>query len=177
MGEARVAGRSLAAAPKIPSQLHGGLQPGWGQQSTRGATTPKPSLSGCNQIFCWGESGWKVNKGAGDVVPTGGIHGNSRLSTKAQHGYEIVDTTSGEVVKTGVSGGRRTATGGSARANSQANQWNREAGQPGRYEPRVVKEVPAGPGARQQILEWEAGNAAQLREAGQLRDPTKHVRP
>lgn len=106
-----------------------------------------------------------------------GAHGNSRLSTRAQHGYEIVDTTTGEVVKTGVSGGRRTATGGSARANSQANRWNREAGQPGRYEPRVVQEVPAGPGARQQILQWEADNAARLREAGQLRDPTKHVRP
>ena len=32
-------------------------------------------------------------------------------------------------------------------------------------------------GARQRILEWEAENAARLREAGQLRDPTKHVRP
>ena len=40
------------------------------------------------------------------------VNGNSRLSTRAQHGYEIVDTTIGEVVKTGVSGGRRTAGGG-----------------------------------------------------------------
>ena len=109
--------------------------------------------------------------------PQGGVHGNSRLSTRAQHGYEIVDTTTGQVVKTGVSGGRRTATGASARANSQANRWNREAGQPGRYEPQVVQEVPAGPGARQQILDWEAENAARLREAGQLNDPYKHRRP
>lgn len=107
----------------------------------------------------------------------GGVHGNSRLSTRAQHGYEIVDTTTGEVVKTGVSGGARTASGGSVRANRQANAWNREAGQAGRYEPRVVQEVPAGPGAREQILQWEAENAARLREAGQLRDPTRHTRP
>lgn len=105
------------------------------------------------------------------------FHGNSRASTKAQHGYEIVDTTTGEVVKTGVSGGRRTVAGGSYRANSQANRWNREAGQPGRYQPRVVKEVPAGPGAREQILKWEAENAAGLRESGHLTDPSKHVRP
>lgn len=108
---------------------------------------------------------------AGEVV-----HGNSRLSTRAQHGYEIVDTMNREVVKTGVSGGARTASG-SVRGNRQASAWNRAEGQPGRYEARVVQEVPAGPGARQQILQWEVENAARLREAGQLRDPTKHSRP
>jgi hypothetical protein len=88
-----------------------------------------------------------------------------------------VDTTTGEVVKTGVSGGKRTKKGGSYRANSQVNRWNREAGQPGRYEANVVKEVPAGPGARQKILDWERQNAARLREAGHLRDKEKHMRP
>jgi hypothetical protein len=120
---------------------------------------------------------------AGAMAPGGaagaarGVHGNSRRSTRAQHGYEIVDTTTGEVVKTGVSGGRRTANGGSARANSQANRWNRASGQPGRYQPRVVQEVPAGPGARQQILDWEVENATRLREAGQLNNPYMHRRP
>jgi hypothetical protein len=120
---------------------------------------------------------------AGRFAPTlapkagAGAHGNSRLSAKAQHGYEIVDTTTGEVVKTGVSGGARTASGGSVRASRQASAWNREAGQPGRYEPRVVKEVPEGAGARQKILDWEAENAVRLREAGQLNDPYKHRRP
>ena len=126
------------------------------------------------------QAGLKTAQQASTQGGTGaarGAHGNSRLSTKAQHGYEIADATTGEVVKTGVSGGSRTATGGSARANSQANRWNREAGQPGRYEPRVVQEVPAGPGARQQVLDWEADNAARLREAGHLTDESKHVRP
>jgi hypothetical protein len=113
-------------------------------------------------------------KGAG---AKGGVQGNSLRSTNAQHGYEIVDTATGEVAKTGVSGGARTASGGSARANRQANKWNREAGQPGRYQPRVVEEVPAGPGARETILQWEAENAARLREAGHLTNPDLHTRP
>lgn len=32
------------------------------------------------------------------------IHGNSKSSTKAQHAYDIIDTESNTVVKTGVSG-------------------------------------------------------------------------
>ena len=45
------------------------------------------------------------------------------------------------------------------------------------YEAWVVKDVPAGPGARQEILKWEAKNATELKDMGQLRDRTKHVRP
>lgn len=104
-------------------------------------------------------------------------HGNDPNDKRAQHGYEIKDTKTGEVVKTGVSGGKRTVDGGSYRANSQANKWNNEAGEPGRYVGEVQKEVPAGPGARTKILEWEAKNAEQLRLKGQLTDPDKHVRP
>ncbi|NJL56721.1 hypothetical protein HC928_17360 [bacterium] len=55
-----------------------------------------------------------------------------------------MDTITGKVVKTGVSSGKRTATGGSYRANSQVNRWNREVGQPGRYQAEVVQEVPGG---------------------------------
>jgi len=106
------------------------------------------------------------------------VHGNSKMSTRAQHGYEIVDTKTGEVVKTGVSSGKLTKNGnGSYRANSQANRWNRAADQEGRYRGDVVKRVPEGPGAREGILRWEKDNAARLRQAGQLRDPTKHTRP
>lgn len=84
---------------------------------------------------------------------------------------------SGEVVKTGVSGGAGTAGGGSARANRQANRWDRQTDQPGRYEPRVVHEAPDGPGAREQILRWEIENATRLRKNRQLRDPERHTRP
>ncbi len=39
------------------------------------------------------------------------VHGNSVESTKAQHAYDVVDTETGEVVKTGVSGGKEIAGG------------------------------------------------------------------
>jgi hypothetical protein len=41
----------------------------------------------------------------------------------------------------------------------------------------VVKEIPAGKGAREKNLQWEVQNAQRLREAGHLTDPTKHKRP
>ncbi|MDP2314840.1 MAG: RHS repeat-associated core domain-containing protein [Pseudomonadota bacterium] len=105
------------------------------------------------------------------------VHGNSKAAKRAQHGYEITDSVNGKVVKTGVSGGARTAAGGSVRANRQARRWNRKAGHPGRYQAKVVKEVPGGAGAREEILEWEIENAGRLRDAGQLKDPLKHSRP
>ncbi len=140
---------------------------------------------GCDTFGCGGGGFGRGGGGGGGSSVGGGsslgsaarVNGNSLQSVRAQHGYEIIDSASGQVVKTGVSGGTRTIDGGSYRANSQANRWNREAGQPGRYVPGVVQEIPAGPGARQQILKWEAENAARLRESGQLRDPTKHTRP
>ena len=33
------------------------------------------------------------------------VHGNSMLSTKAQHAYDVIDTDTGQIVKTGISGG------------------------------------------------------------------------
>jgi hypothetical protein len=64
--------------------------------------------------------------------------------------------------------------GTSPRANLQANRWNKEPENNGRYKPRVVVQVPAGPGARQYILEWEQQNAARLRRE---LDPVRHSRP
>jgi RHS repeat-associated protein len=105
------------------------------------------------------------------------VMGNSKQSTKPQHGYEIDDTKTGEVAKTGVSGGERSEDGGSVRAEKQAKRWNKEAGEADRYVPRVVKEIPEGRGSRQKILDWERENASRLREEGNLSDKTKHVRP
>ncbi|MBV6290498.1 hypothetical protein [Pseudomonas sp. MAFF 301350] len=105
-------------------------------------------------------------------------NGNSALSDKSQHGYEILDGHNDNIaVKTGVSGGRITADGQSYRGNSQAARWNKNAGEPGRYQSVLVKSIPEGPGARKDILQWESENAARLRAIGQLADPTKHVRP
>ncbi|EDQ7230750.1 hypothetical protein XL92_004256 [Salmonella enterica subsp. enterica] len=101
-------------------------------------------------------------------------HGNSKASDAAQHGYEITDTRTGQVVKTGVSSGRIRLDGKSYRAEKQVRDWNSEPGNAGRYSSKIVYTEPAGPEARERILEWEKQNAA--RHANTL-DPKRHQRP
>jgi hypothetical protein len=115
--------------------------------------------------------------GSGTSSAPTNVHGNSADSPNAQHGYEIRDTKTGEIVKVGISGGKRTADGGSVRANAQVNQWNRETGEPGRFKAEVVKEIPAGPGARRDALKWEKARADQLKADGQLKFEDKHKKP
>jgi len=43
----------------------------------------------------------------GEIIDA--VHGNSKLSKKAQHGYEIFDESSGKVLEYGISGQTRTA--------------------------------------------------------------------
>ncbi len=69
---------------KTPTQLAvgaatGGAMVGLSVTVMRGATAPKPSFSGCNQMMCWGDGTWKVNKAAGDAVPGGGGRGRNNL--------------------------------------------------------------------------------------------------
>jgi RHS repeat-associated protein len=122
----------------------------------------------------------KADKGTPDAGATMGFaskvaHGNSKASQKSQHGYVIRDTHNGNTVcKTGVSGCKLNADGSSPRANRQANSWNKEAGNEGRYVPEVKKVEPAGPAARENILNWEKGSADVNR--GTL-DPARHARP
>ena len=99
------------------------------------------------------------------------VHANSRLSEKAQHLYEIYDST-GKVVKTGVSGGAEVA-GESVRALTQVKKWGKE----GEFTTKIVDRVEAGAGARGKVLDLEKANANRLRDAGQLTDKTYHVRP
>ena len=51
------------------------------------------------------------------------VHGNSKLSKKSQHGYEIFNKKTGEVLEYGISGQKRSAnqlsTGGSPRINQK----------------------------------------------------------
>ena len=106
----------------------------------------------------------------------GAVNGNSKASQKAQHLYEVFETGTGNVVKTGVSGGKVSKSGKSYRATGQVNKWNKAEGA-GKYDSRITQQVPAGPGARQKILNAEKSNAQRLQQQGQLRDPKKHVRP
>ena len=101
-------------------------------------------------------------------------NGNSKKSTKAQHGYEVYDKN-GKVVKTGVSGGKVRQDGKSYRAEKQVRALNRNSNDPnGPYSSKIVKNVPAGAGARETILDWEVQNANKNRT---ILDPNIHKKP
>jgi len=103
-------------------------------------------------------------------------HGNSRVSTKAQHAYDIVDKQAGEPVKTGVSGGRIRKDGKSYRAESQVRQWNKDAGYD-RYESTITHIEPEGKNARGRIYEYEKNRANELRKKGLLTNKRYHKKP
>jgi len=98
-------------------------------------------------------------------------HGNSKLSKKPQHGYEIYDLETGDVVKTGISGQKLNQNGTSPRANRQVNAFNKAAGRP-QYGARVVTENMPD---RITALDWERQNALRLFNEGH--SLSKHVYP
>ena len=93
------------------------------------------------------------------VTDTSNPHGNSNASTKPQHGYEIYDKESGDVVKTGISGQELNKDGSSPRANQQVNAWNKEAG----HEKYAATDPVKGIGNnRGEAKQWEQGNTDRL---------------
>ena len=103
------------------------------------------------------------------------VHGNSKLSNKAQHAYDIIDKRTDKVVKTGISGGKIRKDGKSYRAEQQVRKWNKEEGRY-IYESEITHQEPAGAGARDKILKYEKDRANNLRERKEL-DKYKHIRP
>jgi len=99
------------------------------------------------------------------------LNGNSKNSTKLQHGYNIFEMETGDVVKTGISGQPLNKNGTSPRANSQVNKWNKEVGYD-KYEAYLVKRKLPN---RQEALDWERKNAQRLWEEGNSMN--KHKRP
>ena len=114
---------------------------------------------------CWEDGSLKKaaengSKGLQDIGKD--VHGNSKLSTKPQHGYEIYNKETGEVVKTGISGQKLNKNGTSPRTNRQVNKFNKEMGRE-LYEAEVViKDMPN----RAAALEWEQANTDRLWEKG-----------
>ena len=104
------------------------------------------------------------------------VHGNSKASTRAQHAYDIIDKSTGKIVKTGVSSGKIRKDGKSYRAESQVRKWNRQEGED-RYESIITHKEPAGKNAREKIYDYEKDRANTLREQGHLKDEYKHKRP
>ncbi|HYJ78431.1 MAG TPA: RHS repeat-associated core domain-containing protein, partial [Longimicrobiaceae bacterium] len=56
------------------------------------------------------------------------VHGNSAAGTRAQHGYRIFNSRTGETIKYGISGQSLNQDGSSPRANRQVNAINRAGG-------------------------------------------------
>ena len=104
------------------------------------------------------------------------VHGNSKASTRAQHAYDIIDKSTGKIVKTGVSSGKIRKDGKSYRAESQVRKWNRQEGED-RYESYITYEIPAGKNARDKIYKYEKKRANTLRKQKFLDDQNKHKRP
>jgi hypothetical protein len=100
-----------------------------------------------------------------------GVNGNSKLSQKAQHVYEIRNNKTGEVVKTGISGGKISKKGKSYRAESQRRKWGKDD-----FDTTIIAEISAGPGARKKALAIERSNANGLRPEN-LINPKYHMRP
>ena len=102
------------------------------------------------------------------------VHGNSAKSTKPQHGYEIYEGDTGDVVKTGISGQKLNADGSSPRANVQVNALNRKENRNAynAYRSRVVmRDMPT----RADALEWEKENSRRLISEGN--SMVHHQRP
>lgn len=82
------------------------------------------------------------------------IHGNSKLSTRKQHGYIIRDTAAEKktnIAKVGISGSRLNRNGTSRRANSQISRLNKKEGY-ARYTAQVVRRNMPN---RRYALSWE----------------------
>lgn len=121
----------------------------------------------CKEETSVGESG------AGENGTPSKVHGNSKLSTKPQHGYEIYNTETGDVVKTGISGQRMNLNGTSPRANIQVNRLNRGAGK-NLYDSTIVAtDMPN----RLSALEWERENALRLWNEGNSMSLHRRPRP
>ena len=131
-----------------------------------------PGVTGAGVVARAGVKGIEASKKirtASKIVKSY-VHGNSKASTKAQHAYDIINTETKKIVKTGVSGGKILKNGKSARAESQVRKWNKEAGKD-IYKSEITHKEPAGKGARERILEYEKDRANKLRDE---LDPEKH---
>ncbi|MGR5287730.1 RHS repeat-associated core domain-containing protein [Vibrio maritimus] len=114
---------------------------------------------------------YRKGRGVGAKYVTNKVHGNSKLSQKAQHVYEIRNNKTCEVVKTGISQGKISKKGKSYRAERQRRKWGKDD-----FDTTIVAEIPAGPGARQKALDIKASNARGRRPES-LTNPDYHVRP
>jgi len=101
------------------------------------------------------------------------VHGNSSLSLREQHLYEIWDTRDDSLYKIGVSGRPLNLNGSSGRANSQVNALNRGVGE-NVFEAVVVR--PCVP-CRADVLRMEQNGVRSYMNLNQGQRPPGNLRP
>jgi RHS repeat-associated protein len=103
------------------------------------------------------------------------VHGNSKSSQKAQHGYEIFNKKTGDVLEYGISGQKRSAnqisTGGSPRINQKLKT---KYGNDPNVDGRVID---GNLGNRQNALDWEKGKVQEFRKNNNNQKPPRQIRP
>ena len=109
--------------------------------------------------------------------PSGGsggkVHGNSKLSINIQHSYDIYEVSTGDVVKTGISGRPLNQNDTSPRANEQINALNRIAGY-SKYGAVIINPNIMG---RSAALEFEQTRVDFLYKQGYSMDIHKRPKP
>jgi RHS repeat-associated protein len=103
------------------------------------------------------------------------VHGNSKLSQKAQHGYEIFNKKTGDVLEYGISGQKRSAnqvsTGGSPRIDQKIRtKYPNDPDIGGRV-------IDGNLGNRQSALDWEKGKVDAFKKANNGQSPPNQKRP
>ena len=92
-----------------------------------------------------------LGRETGEIIDA--VHGNSKLSPKAQHGYEMFDERTGEILEYGISGQKRTTSQIAEGASPRITQKLRT-----KYlnDPNVKGRVVEGNlGNRSDALKWE----------------------
>lgn len=103
------------------------------------------------------------------------VHGNSKLSSRAQPVYRIFDKQTNKTVKVGISGGNKLKNSGkSARAQRQVNKMNKETNGKRVFDSEILNDVPQGNGAREKALQQERIYSEKYREE---LEPNYHKRP
>ncbi|MEJ5052592.1 hypothetical protein WH221_22395 [Chryseobacterium culicis] len=108
-----------------------------------------------------------------DAVKT--VHGNSKASMKAQHGYEIFNKKTGETLEFGISGQKRNASqiknGGSPRINQKLKtKYNNNPNVEGRV-------IDGNLGKRKNALDWEQNKVNDYSQGNNGQGPRFQKRP
>jgi hypothetical protein len=109
--------------------------------------------------------------GDGNTTDTTTVNGNSKASTKPQHGYQITDKTTGNVLEYGISGQPLNKNGTSPRVAQKINvKYNGSKNVTGQVlETNMVN--------RQAALDWEIDQVLQYKADNGGVKPINQIRP